>query len=116
MNFLFAFLIGGLFCLIGQILMDYFKLLPLHITIIYLIFGSVLEVFNLYDYIVDFASAGALVPISNFGHSLTHEAVESALSDGYLGIITGMFKLSSSGLSAAIITAFLISLVFKPKG
>lgn len=116
MNFLFAFLIGGLFCLIAQFLMDFFKLLPIHLTLIYVIIGSLMEMFNLYDYLVSFAGAGALVPITNFGHSLTHAAVISALNDGYVGILTGMFDLSASGLSFAVISAFVIALIFKPKG
>lgn len=116
MNFIWAFLIGGLICLIAQLLMDYFKLLPIHLTIIFVILGSMLEMFDFYDYLIDFCSAGALVPISNFGHSLTHAAIDSALKDGYLGIFTGMFELSSSGLSFAVISAFIIALVFRPKG
>lgn len=116
MNFLYAFLIGGAFCLIAQFLMDFFKLLPIHLTLLYVIVGSVLEAFNLYDQLLEFAGAGALVPITNFGHSLTHAAVEAALNDGYVGILTGMFKLSSSGLSFAVISAFIIALIFKPKG
>ncbi len=116
MNFLYAFLIGGAFCLVAQFLLDFFKLLPIHLTLLYVIIGSLLEAFNLYDVFVNFAGAGALVPITNFGHSLTHSAVEVALKEGYMGIFTGMFDLSSSGLSFAVITAFTVALVFKPKG
>ena len=116
MNFINAFLIGGFICFLGQILMDKFKLLPLHVTVLYVVIGSILEAFNVYDYLIKFASAGALVPISNFGHSMTHSAVESALDEGYLGLLTGVFNLSSSGLSFAVLMAFFISLVFKPRG
>lgn len=116
MNIINAFLIGGVICLIGQILMDQFKFLPIHITVLFVVLGSVLEAFNIYDYLVDFAGAGALVPISNFGHSMTHAAVDTALDEGYLGLLTGVFNLSSSGLSFAVFSAFIISLIFKPKG
>ena len=68
------------------------------------------------DYLIDFAGAGALVPISNFGHSMTHSAIDSAIEEGYLGLLTGLFNLSSSGLSFAVFSAFIVSLVFKPRG
>ena len=116
MNFINAFLIGGFICFIGQILMDKFKLLPLHITILFVVVGSVLEAFNVYDYLIKFAGAGALVPISNFGHSMTHAAIEEALDRGFVGLLTGVFNLSSSGLSFAVLMAFFISLIFKPRG
>lgn len=116
MNFINAFLIGGTICLIGQILMDQFKLLPLHITVLFVVLGSVLEAFNIYDNLIEFAGAGALVPISNFGHSMTHAAIDTALDEGYLGLLTGVFNLSSSGLSFAVFIAFIVSLIFKPKG
>ena len=116
MNFINAFLIGGFICFIGQILMDKFKLLPLHVTVLYVVIGSILEAFNIYDYLIDFVSAGALVPISNFGHSMTHAAIHSAIDEGYLGLLTGVFNLSSSGLSFAVLMAFFISLIFKPRG
>lgn len=116
MNFINAFLIGGFICFIGQILMDKFKLLPLHITVLFVVLGSIFEAFNIYDYLIDFAGAGALVPISNFGHSMTHSAIDSAMEEGYLGLLTGLFNLSSSGLSFAVFSAFIVSLVFKPRG
>lgn len=116
MTFINAFLIGGFICFIGQILMDKFKLLPLHITVLFVVLGSLFEAFNIYDVLIDFAGAGALVPISNFGHSMTHAAVDAAKDEGYLGLLTGLFNLSSSGLSFAVFSAFIVSLVFKPKG
>ena len=115
-NIINAFLIGGFICFIGQILMDKFKFLPLHVTVLFVVLGSILEAFNIYDYLIEFAGAGALVPISNFGHSMTQAAVDSALDEGYLGLLTGVFDLSASGLSFAVFSAFIISLIFKPKG
>ena len=116
MNFVNAFLIGGTICLVAQVLMDHFKLLPLHITVLFVVAGALLEAFNIYDGLIDFASAGALVPISNFGHSMTHSAVERAMEDGIIGLFTGVFNFSSSGISFAVFSAFIISLIFKPKG
>ena len=116
MEFISAFLIGGTICFIGQILIDKFKLLPIHITVLFVFVGACLEAFNIYDALIDFCGAGALVPISNFGHSMTHAAVSKAIEEGFLGLLTGLFNLSSSGLSFAVFSAFIIALVFKPRG
>lgn len=116
MEFISAFIIGGTICLIGQLLMDKCKLLPIHITVLFVFIGSILEAFNIYDSLITLSGAGALVPISNFGHSMTHAAVESALEDGFLGLLTGLFNLSASGLSFAVFSAFIISLIFRPRG
>lgn len=111
-----AFIIGGLICAIGQLIMDLFKLLPLHITVLYVVLGSALECFHLYDKLIELGGAGALMPISSFGHSLTHAAVEEATQIGYMGVLVGIFDLTSSGIAAAILFAFLVAIVFKPKG
>ena len=116
MEFISAFVIGGTICLIGQLLIDKCKLLPIHITVLFVFIGSILEAFNIYDSLITLSGAGVLVPISNFGHSMTHAAIESALDEGYLGLLSGVFNLSSSGLSFAVLIAFFISLVFKPRG
>lgn len=116
MIFLYAFLIGGVICLIAQLLMDVFKLLPVHLVVLFVVLGSILEMFNLYDKLIEFAGAGALTPISSFGHSLTHAAVDAATQNGYLGIFTGMFDLTSCGIAAAILFAFLVSLICRPRG
>ena len=116
MNFLLAFICGGLICLIGQFLMDKFKLLPVHITIFFVFIGAILEFGNIYDKLIDFGGAGALLPISSFGHSLTHAAVEATKTEGYLGILTGIFDLTSSGIAGAIFISFVLALIFKPRG
>ncbi|MBQ8293130.1 MAG: stage V sporulation protein AE [Bacilli bacterium] len=116
MNFLMAFLIGGLICAFAQILMDVFKLLPIYITVLFVCAGSFLEAFNLYDKLIEIGHAGAMVPISSFGHSLTHAALEASVNDGYIGMLLGIFDLTAPGISAAILFAFIMSLVFKPKG
>lgn len=116
LEYILAFLVGGLICLIAQVIMDRFKLLPIHLTVIFVCLGSFLEIFNLYDKLIEIGGAGALLPISSFGHSLTDAALKSAGEIGYLGILQGMFNSTSSGIVVAIVSAFLISLLFKPKG
>ena len=116
MIFLYAFLIGGLICLLAQLCMDLFKLLPAHIVVIFVALGSIFEAFHLYDKLIEFAGAGALMPISSFGHSLTHAAVEAAVNSDYLGLFIGIFDLTSSGIAAAIFFSFVIALVCRQRG
>ena len=116
MSIFFAFLIGGLICLFAQLLVDVVKLQNVHVTVLFVIIGAFLESFNIYDRLIELAGAGVLLPICSFGHTMTHSAVESALSTNYFQIFRGVFLTTSSGISFAILTAFLCSLVFKPKG
>lgn len=116
LEYILAFIIGGSICLIAQLIMDKFKLLPIHITILFVCLGSCLEIFNIYDKLIEIGGAGALLPISSFGHSLTDSAIKCAEEVGYIGIFQGMFNSTSSGIVVAVVSAFLISLVFKPKG
>ncbi|WP_027724419.1 stage V sporulation protein AE [Tuberibacillus calidus] len=116
MDFLWAFLVGGLICLIGQILLDVFKLTPAHIVCSFVVIGALLDAFGIYDNLIEFAGAGATVPITSFGHSLLHGAMEEAKQHGYIGLAMGIFKLTSSGITSAILFGFLVALIFKPKG
>ncbi len=116
MIFLYAFLVGGLICAIGQLIMDKFKLTPGHITVLFVVIGAVLDGFNIYDKLIEFAGAGALLPITSFGHSLLHGALEKTKEVGFLGIGMGMFDLTASGITAAILFSFLAGIIFKPKG
>lgn len=116
MSILFAFLIGGLICLIGQLLVDLLKLQPVHVTVSFVFVGALLELFGLYDNIIKLAGAGALLPISSFGHTMTHSAVELAVKGSYLDLFGGVFQQTSSGIAYAIVIAFICSLIFKPKG
>ena len=115
MIYLYSFLFCGLVCLIGQILLDNTKLTPGHITSIFVVVGSFLDVFNIYDKIVGFVGGGALVPITSFGHLLTHGAMMKANSIGFIGIAMGMFDFTASGITSAIFFAFIFSLFFKPR-
>lgn len=111
-----AFLVGGGICVIGQILMDVFKLTPAHTMCTLVVAGAVLGGLDLYDPLIKLAGAGATVPISSFGNSLVKGALFEAKRDGIIGVITGIFEVTSAGISAAIIFGFLGALLFKPKG
>lgn len=113
---LWAFVIGGGICVIGQILMDIFKLTPAHTTCTLVVVGAILGGFGLYEPIVKLAGAGATVPISSFGNSLVKGALMEAQRDGLIGVLTGIFEITSAGISAAIIFGFLAALIFKPRG
>lgn len=111
-----SFVVGGGICVIGQVMMDVFKLTPAHTTCTLVVIGAILGGFGWYDPIVKFAGAGASVPISSFGNSLVKGALAEADQTGFVGVLTGIFKVTSAGISAAIIFAFIAALIFKPKG
>lgn len=115
-KFIFAFLIGGGICVIGQIMMDFFKLTPAHTMCSLVVIGAVLGGLGLYDPFIKFAGAGASVPISSFGNSLVKGAWFEFQRDGIIGVITGIFEVTSAGVSSAIIFGFLGALLFRPKG
>jgi stage V sporulation protein AE len=114
--FFWAFVIGGLICVIGQLLMDVGKLTPGHTLSLLVVVGAVLDGLGLYEPLVDFAGAGATIPITSFGNSLVHGALQEAQRHGIVGVLTGMFEVTSSGISAAIVFGFIGALIFKPKG
>ncbi len=115
-NYIMAFLVCGMLCAIAQILVDTLKVLPIYITLLYVSLGSFLEFFGIYDKLIEIGSAGALLPISSFGHSLTHAAMEKTLDNGFFGVFLGIFDLTAPGITAAILFAFVMSLIFKPRG
>ena len=114
--YFWAFVVGGLICVVGQLLLDVGKYTPAHTISILVVGGAVLAGFGLYEPLIDFAGAGATVPITSFGNSLVHGALAEAEKTGLVGILTGIFEVTSAGISAAIIFAFMASLFFKPKG
>jgi len=115
-KFIWAFVIGGAICVIGQLMMDVMKLTPAHTMCSLVVAGAVLGGLGLYDPLIKFAGAGASVPISSFGNQLVKGALQEAEDTGIIGILTGIFEITSAGISSAIIFGFLASLVFKPKG
>ncbi|MYL32677.1 stage V sporulation protein AE [Pontibacillus yanchengensis] len=116
MDYLWAFVVGGGICVIGQILFDIFKLTPAHVMSSFVVAGAVLDGFDIYDKLIEFAGAGATVPITSFGHSLLHGAMEQAEENGIMGIAMGIFHLTSVGVASAILFGFLVAVIFKPKG
>ena len=115
MDYLKAFVIGGLFCIIGQILIDKTKLTPARILVSYVVAGVILGGLGLYAPLVDFAGAGATVPLTGFGYSLAKGVKDAVTEDGFLGIFTGGIKATAGGICAAITAGLLVSLIFKPK-
>lgn len=115
-KFVFAFIIGGLICVIGQLIMDILEITPAHTTCTLVVIGAILGGLGLYDPLVKFAGAGAFVPISSFGNTLVTSALLDAEETGFIGIFTGILKTVSSGVSGAIICGFIAAIIFKPKG
>lgn len=115
MDFIKAFIIGGLICVIGQILVDKTKLTPARILVIFVVAGCILELFGLYKPLVNFAGAGASVPLPGFGSVLFTGVREAVAEKGVLGIITGGLTASAAGIAAALIFGFFNALVFKSK-
>ncbi|RBW67388.1 stage V sporulation protein AE [Bacillus taeanensis] len=114
--FFWAFIVGGFICVIGQIMFDVFKLTPAHTLSALVVLGAVLDGLGLYEPLISFAGAGATVPITSFGNALVHGAMAEAEKHGIIGVITGMFQVTSAGISAAIVFGFIGALLFKPKG
>lgn len=110
-----AFLVGGLLCLVGQVLIDYTKLTPARILTIYVVAGVALSAIGLYQPLVDWAGAGASVPLTGFGHTLAKGIRQAVAEKGLLGIFTGGFSAAAAGLCAAVFFGLIVSLVFKPK-
>ena len=115
MDYLKAFLVGGGICLLAQLLIDYTKLTPAKILVSFVVLGVILGGIGIYQPLVDFAGAGASVPLLGFGNTLAKGVRESVQEDGFLGILTGGLKATAGGLTVAITAGLLASLVFKPK-
>ena len=109
-----AFIVGGLLCVIGQILIDRTKLTPARILVGYVVTGVVLTAIGLYDYVVDFAGAGATVPLTGFGYSLAKGAEKAVIDYGLLGALSGGLTATAAGITAAIFFGLMASLISKP--
>ena len=110
-----AFLVGGLLCLVGQILIDKTALTPARILVIYVVAGVVLSALGLYQPLADFAGAGATVPLTGFGHLLAKGVRKAVAEQGFLGALTGGVTAAAGGITAAIFFGFLVAMVCKPK-
>lgn len=115
MEYVRAFLVGGILCLIGQILIDKTNLTPARILVSYVVIGVILGGIGLYQPLIDFAGAGATVPLTGFGAALAKGVREAILEKGFLGIFTGGLTACSGGITAAIAAGLLVSFLFKPR-
>ena len=115
MDYVKAFIVGGIFCLIGQILIDKTKLTPARILVSYVVCGVLLTALKIYQPIVDFAGAGATVPLTGFGYCLANGVKEAVETQGILGVFTGGLKSTAGGITAAIVSALTVSLIFRAK-
>ncbi|MGI5905486.1 MAG: stage V sporulation protein AE [Candidatus Pararuminococcus gallinarum] len=115
MDYIKAFVIGGLFCVIAQLLIDKTKLTPARILVSYVVAGVILSALGLYQPLVDFAGAGATVPLTGFGNLLAKGVHKAVAEQGLLGVLTGGITAAAAGISAAIFFGLLIALIFKPK-
>ncbi len=115
MQYLWAFLIGGLLCAIGQVLIDYTKLTPARILVSYVVLGVILGGVGLYVPFAEFAGAGATVPLTGFGNLLAKGVREAVDEKGFLGIFTGGLTACAAGITAAMVFALLMAVLFRPR-
>ena len=115
MDYVKAFIVGGLICLIGQVLIDKTKLTPARILVCFVVVGVFLGAVGVYGPLVDFAGAGATVPLTGFGNTLAKGVREAVDKDGFIGIFTGGLTASAGGIAAAITAGLVASLIFKAK-
>ncbi len=115
MDYIKAFVIGGGLCLIGQLLIDLTGLTPAKILVSYVVAGVILGAIGIYQPFIDFAGAGASIPLTGFGNTLAKGVREAVSENGFIGIFTGGLKSTAGGITAAIIAGMIVSFVFKPK-
>jgi stage V sporulation protein AE len=115
LEYIKAFIIGGVICLIGQLMIDKTKLTPARILVSYVVAGVILSASGVYQKIVDFAGAGATVPLTGFGHTIAKGVKDAVDKQGFLGIFTGGLTASAGGISAAILFGLIMSFIFRPR-
>lgn len=114
-KYILCFIVGGIICMIGQILIDKTKLTSARILVLFVTVGAILTGLNLYPKLVEIAGAGATVPLTGFGYSLAKGTIEAVKEDGLIGVFTGGIKATAGGVSAAILFGFIAALLAKPK-
>lgn len=115
MDFIKAFVTGGVLCVIGQLLVDKTSLTPARILVSYVVAGVFLELFGIYGYVLSFGGAGASVPLTGFGAVLCRGVVKAVNEQGFIGILTGGMTAAAAGISSALLFGFLVALIFKSK-
>lgn len=118
MSLLLAFIVGGLICGIGQLIIDSTpaKITTAHILVAYVTIGAVLSGLGLYQPLVDFAGAGATIPVSGFGHSLVQGAIEAVKSNGLMGALSGGLQATALGITLAVVFGYITAVIFRPIG
>lgn len=114
-SYLMAFIVGGIICVIGQILMDETKLTPARILVVFVTAGVILGALNIYDVVIKYGKAGATIPLPGFGCSLAKSTIKEVNSKGLIGAFTGGVKGTAGGITAAIIFGYVMALIFNPK-
>lgn len=115
MEYIKAFVVGGMICIIGQVILDNTKLTPAHILVTFLVLGVIMGTLGIYDPIVEFAGAGASIPISGFGNTLAKGAIEGAKTKGIIGAFTGGMEATAAGVAAIILFGYVVAIIFDPK-
>lgn len=115
LDYVIAFLVGGAICAAGQAMLDIAKIQPAHMLVLFVVIGAILSGFGVYDRLVQFAGAGALVPVSGFGHSIARGSLLEARRLGLIGLFTGAFEFTGLGVAIAVFFSALIALVASPK-
>ncbi len=115
MIYFYAFIIGGFICSIAELIKDIFKLTNGHITVIFVILGTLLDYNNFYEKLINIAGAGAILPITNFGHNLVSASLAKSKEFGFIGIFTGIYDKTSAGIAFTILLSVSIAIFFKPK-
>lgn len=116
MNYILAFLVGGCICTVGQVLIDLTKLTPAKILVLFVVLGVVLQAVGAYEPLIDFAGAGASVPLTGFGCTLAKGTAEAVNEKGLLGAVTGPFTAGAAGITAALLSGLVCSFITGPKG
>ncbi|MDR3593037.1 MAG: stage V sporulation protein AE [Negativicutes bacterium] len=111
-----AFLIGGLICVVGQLLMDLTPMTPAHVLVGFVVAGAVLSGLGLYQPLIDIGGAGATIPLPGFGHTLVSGTIEDINKYGLAGVFSGALRAAATGLTAAVVFGFLAAVLFNPKG
>jgi stage V sporulation protein AE len=111
-----AFVIGGLICVIGQLIMDLTPLTPAHVLVLFVVLGGIMSGLGLYQPLIEMGGAGATVPLPGFGHSLVSGTLEDIDKYGFTGIFSGALKATAAGITAAVVFGFLAAVAFNPKG
>lgn len=115
LDYIKVFFVGGLICLIAQIMMDYFKMQTPYVMVTYVTTGTILTFLGIYEKIVDFGGSGATVPIIGFGYSLGKGVMKAIEKDGFLGVFTGGVTATAGGIAAAVFFGYIASVIFNPK-